>query len=415
MVRSWPTAKLGEVIDLFDSQRVPLNSRQRQERQGKYPYYGAQGVIDHIDDYIFDGRYILVAEDGENLNSKKLPLALFASGKFWVNNHAHILRGKVGIVDDAFLLACLNNADIKPFITGAAQPKLSQGNLRLLEIPLPPLPIQQRIAGILSAYNDLIENSQRRIQVSEAMARNLYREWFINFRFPGCESSLRASSQVGSVPKGWEKIPFESLLASMTGGDWGSEQPEGRDSAGVIVVRGTDFDDISYGAPLRAPIRYITPSSFASRGLRAGDVVIENSINAKSRSVGTTLLIDNHVLNRLGNDAIAASFCKVFRPHDRRLAPLVHLHARHLREDARMEYYQNVAANGIANFQARKFAKEEYLVLPTDEEARAKLTAPIVSIFESVGVLASQLANLRRTRDLLAPRLLSGEIDVEAA
>jgi type I restriction enzyme, S subunit len=141
MSSHWPTAKLGEVIDLFDSQRVPLNSRQRLERQGKYPYYGAQGVIDHIDGYIFDGRYILVAEDGENLNSKKLPLALFASGKFWVNNHAHILRGKPGVVDDTFLLACLNNADIKPFVTGAAQPKLSQGNLRLIDIPFPALPI----------------------------------------------------------------------------------------------------------------------------------------------------------------------------------------------------------------------------------------------------------------------------------
>jgi type I restriction enzyme S subunit len=140
MASNWPTAKLGDVIDLFDSQRVPLNSRQRQERQGKFPYYGAQGIIDHIDGYIFDGRYILVAEDGENLNSKKLPFALFATGKFWVNNHAHILRGKPGIADDTFLLACLNYADIKPLVTGAAQPKLSQGNLRLIEIPLPRSP-----------------------------------------------------------------------------------------------------------------------------------------------------------------------------------------------------------------------------------------------------------------------------------
>ena len=79
-----------------------------------------------------------------------------------------------------------------------------------------------------------------------------------------------------------------------------------------------------------------------------------------------------------------------------------------------MEYYQNVAANGIANFQAQKFAKEENLGLPTDQELRAKLINPISAIFQSVGVLASQLSNLRRTRDLLLPRLLSGQIDVEA-
>ena len=204
MTNPWPTTKLGDVIDLFDSQRIPLNSRQRQERQGKFPYYGAQGIIDYIDDYIFDGRYILVAEDGENLNSKKLPLALFATGKFWVNNHAHILRGKANIADDTYLLACLNNADIKPFVTGAAQPKLSQGNLRLIEIPLPPLPIQQRIAGILSAYDELIENSQRRIKLLEAMARALYREWFVHFRFPGHENHPRVPSPLGEIPQGWE-------------------------------------------------------------------------------------------------------------------------------------------------------------------------------------------------------------------
>ena len=297
---------------------------------------------------------------------------------------------------------------------GAAQPNLSVGELQKIHLPVPPLPIQRRIAGILSAYDELIENSQRRIRILESMARALYREWFVHFRFPGHESAPRIPSPLGEIPQGWEVIPFDHLLESMTGGDWGSEQSEGRDTAEVIVVRGTDFDEVAYGGQLRAPVRYIKPSSLVSRGLKVGDVIIENSINAKSRSVGTTLLVDGHVLNRLNHDAIAASFCKVFRPHDRRISPLVHLHARHLREDARMEYYQNVAANGIANFQAQKFAKEENLGLPTDQELRAKLINPISAIFQSVGVLASQLSNLRRTRDLLLPRLLSGQIDVEA-
>ena len=200
-VSGWSKARLGDVVELFDHQRVPLNSRERRGRQGKYPYYGAQGVIDHIDGYLFDGRYILVAEDGENLNSKKLPLALFASGKFWVNNHAHVLRGKHDLVDDTFLLACLNNADIKPFITGAAQPKFSQANLRRIEIPLAPLPVQLRVAGILSAYDELIENNQRRIQILETMVRAFYREWFVEFRFPGHEEFTRVASPSATSPK----------------------------------------------------------------------------------------------------------------------------------------------------------------------------------------------------------------------
>ena len=198
----------------------------------------------------------------------------------------------------------------------------------------------------------------------------------------------------------------------MTGGDWGSEQPDDRDTAEVGIVRGTDFDEVAYGGQLRVPVRYIKPSSLKSRGLRAGDVIIENSINAKSRCIGTTLLVDSHVLNRLGRTAVAASFCKVFRLHEPHLAPLVHLHVRHLREDARMEYYQNVAVNGIGNFQAQKFAKEEHLILPSDEALRGKLIEGIAALFRSIGVLASQLSNLRRTRDLLLPRLLSGQVEL---
>lgn len=209
----WEARPLGDVIDIFDSQRVPLNSGERHERQGPYPYYGAQGVIDHVDDFLFNGRYILVAEDGENLNSKKLPLALIAEGKFWVNNHAHIIRGKEGVVDDIFLHACLNWVDIKPFITGAAQPKLSQGNLRLIEIPVPNLITQRRIAGILSAYDELIANNQRRIAVLEQMARALYREWFVYFRAPG-----GVMNEGDEVPEGWTIELIESLVKRISVG-----------------------------------------------------------------------------------------------------------------------------------------------------------------------------------------------------
>jgi type I restriction enzyme, S subunit len=244
------------------------------------------------------------------------------------------------------------------------------------------------------------------------MARALYREWFVHFRFPGHENHPLVPSSLGDIPQGWEMIPFETLLVSMTGGDWGSDQLTATESAQVTIVRGTDFNEVAYGGALRAPVRYIKPSSLKSRGLRAGDVIVENSINAKSRCIGTTLLVDSRVLERIGGDAIAASFCKVFRLHDPRFAPIVHLHFRRLREDARMEYYQNVAANGIGNFQAQKFAKEEYLILPMDEAVCSKLVEGISGIFENINLLSSKLSNLLRTRDLLLPRLLSGQFNL---
>jgi type I restriction enzyme S subunit len=339
--------------------------------------------------------------------------------EFSIKNVA-LFRPDKSRIDDCYLYYLVLSPGFRSNVmnvrSGSAQPFISLANLRSFEINYEPsISTQRRIASILSAYDNLIENSQRRIQILEQMARALYREWFVKFRYPGHESVPLVSSPLREIPQGWETIPFARLLASMTGGDWGSEQREGRETEEVVVVRGTDFDEVAYGGQIRAPVRYIKRSSLVSRALKVGDVIIENSINAKSRSVGTTLLVDEYVLNRLGQDAIAASFCKVLRPHDQRLAPLIHLHARHLREYGRMEYYQNVATNGIANFQAQKFAKEEHLVLPADDGERSRLVAPIAAVFNNVASLASCLANLRRTRDLLLPRLISGQIDLDAA
>ncbi len=200
----WNEKRLGDVIEIHDNRRVPLSSTEREKRKGKFRYYGAQGVIDYIDDYIFDGEYILVAEDGENLNSRKLPLASLVDGKFWVNNHAHIIREKEGISRNRFLLYVINNLNISAYVTGAAQPKLNQENLKRIEIRIPELSYQDEIIDALSPYDNLIENNQRRIKILEEMAQSLYREWFVHFRFPNHENTPMVQSPLGPIPQGWE-------------------------------------------------------------------------------------------------------------------------------------------------------------------------------------------------------------------
>ncbi|MEI2635727.1 MAG: restriction endonuclease subunit S [Methylotenera sp.] len=387
MASNWPTAKLGDVIDLFDSQRVPLNSRQREERQGRFPYYGAQGIIDHIDDYIFDGRYILVAEDGENLNSKKLPLALFATGKFWVNNHAHILRGKPNIADDTFLLACLNNSDIKPFVTGAAQPKLSQGNMRLIEIPLPPVPVQQRIAGILSAYDELIENSQRRIKILETMARALYREWFVNFRFLGHENHPRVASSLGDIPQGWEVKKLGDLIIN----NRRSTKP------------GTDLDERRY-----VPIDCLPPKSLALLEARP----IEEAQSSLQLFEKGDILFGAmrpyfHKVAIAPFAGVTRTTCFVFKPAQ----PEWHAFGTMTAFDEETVAYANAHSQGATIPYAvwDGSLSEMPIVLPSPEvlERFEALVAPMLSqLAQSFFVLG----NLRRTRDLLLPRLLSGQI-----
>lgn len=125
----WKEVKLGDVCEILDSKRVPLSVMQRAKRQGIYPYYGAQGVIDHINDYLLDGEYLLVAEDGANLQTGTQDIANIVKGKIWVNNHAHILayNGKCPLNLLGFIL---NKLNISAYVTGCAQPKLNQENLK---------------------------------------------------------------------------------------------------------------------------------------------------------------------------------------------------------------------------------------------------------------------------------------------
>lgn len=157
--------KFSELTINYDKERIPLSSSERELKQGKYPYYGAQGIIDYIDEYIFDGEYLLIAEDGENLNSRSQPIAQIVSGKFWVNNHAHIVKSN-DKSDLHYLCYLLNNTNISGYITGSAQPKLNQQNLNSIILEIPDIKNQQKISN----YIKLID---KKISLNKQINHNL--------------------------------------------------------------------------------------------------------------------------------------------------------------------------------------------------------------------------------------------------
>jgi type I restriction enzyme S subunit len=384
--KAWHTARLGDVIDLFDSQRLPLNRGERQGRPGEYPYYGAQGIIDYIDDYIFDGRYILVAEDGENLNSKKLPLALFAEGKFWVNNHAHVLRGKPAVADDVFLLACLNNADIKPFVTGAAQPKLSQANLRQVEILLPPLPTQRRIAGILGAYDELIENCQRRIRILEAMARAIYREWFVHFRFPGHEKLPRVASPLGDIPKGWVVKPLKDV-ADVTYGFPFQSTKFNTMGVGTPVIRIRDLLDASTNT-------FTDENAVSKHHIKNGDILVGMDG-------------DFHMCIWSGGHALQNQRVAKFESRGQ----IGNYHLFLALESPIQAWNKSIVGTTVAHLGDSHIKAIQLLWPPT--ALLAKTREILEPISAQVIGLKRQVKNLCTTRDLLLPRLLSGQIELQ--
>ena len=173
----WHMSTLGESCDIHDSKRIPLSSKQRQTRKGEYPYYGANNIQDYIDAYLFDFDSVLLAEDGGYYDEyQSRPIAQFATGKYWVNNHAHILTGKIEM-DIRFLFYSLIHKNILQYINTGTRSKLNQSELKQIEILVPPLSEQKKIAEILSGVDHqmatLLDAEKKYVSLKQAIAADL--------------------------------------------------------------------------------------------------------------------------------------------------------------------------------------------------------------------------------------------------
>ncbi len=178
MSSEWPYLPLGDLTINLDTRRKPVKESDR--KPGPFPYYGASGIVDYVDGYLFEGEHLLIAEDGENLRTRQTPIAFMATGKFWVNNHAHIVVGneKAGT---RFLQYALLGTDISAYLTGAVMPKLTQGNLNRIEVPCPPRSVQAQIVGLLGSLDDRITLLRETNATLEAIAQALFKSWFVDF------------------------------------------------------------------------------------------------------------------------------------------------------------------------------------------------------------------------------------------
>ena len=172
---------LGNISENLDFMRKPITSGLREK--GNIPYYGASGIVDYVKDYIFEGDYLLVSEDGANLLARNTPIAFSISGKNWVNNHAHVLKFNT-YTERRFVEFYLNNIDLTPYISGAAQPKLNKNNLSNIKIPTPPFEEQQRIVTILDKFetltNSITEGLPKEIELRQKQYE-YYREKLLSF------------------------------------------------------------------------------------------------------------------------------------------------------------------------------------------------------------------------------------------
>lgn len=213
--KHWQLKKLGEVCDVLDNLRKPINSDERQKRiSGKsqeelYPYYGATGQVGWIDSFITDGEIILVGEDGAPFLDLFKDKAYKITGKTWVNNHAHILKGKEDITLNDFVLYYLNSIDYRQHVNGTTRLKLTKSSLVNIPFVVPPLPEQQLIVSKIEELLSDLENGKQQLLIAQQQLK-VYRQSLLKWAFEG---RLTNKNVNGELPKGWNWVKIDSLLS----------------------------------------------------------------------------------------------------------------------------------------------------------------------------------------------------------
>ena len=218
---------INDISKNHDSKRVPISGHLREKRIGEYPYYGATKIMDYIDDFIFDGTYVLISEDGTVADKKGRPILQLTNGKFWVSNHAHVLQGEDNI-ETKFIFFALQSIKIRPFLTGSVQLKLSQSNLNRIKISYPKSRnIRKKIVNILNCLEEKISLIAKNNQTLEAISKGLFKSWFIDFdpvlakaegRSTGLPNEISdlfpdsfEDSKLGEIPKDWFVTSLDEL------------------------------------------------------------------------------------------------------------------------------------------------------------------------------------------------------------
>ena len=381
--QGWRQLKWGDLATLEYGKAL----RGYQAAKAKYPVYGTNGLIGWHDTALCNKPGIIIGRKGayRGVHLSKIP--------FFVIDTAFYLKLFSDDVDLTWAFYQLINFDINKIDSGSAIPSTSREAFYQIPVSLPPLPTQRKIAAILTAYDDLIENNTRRIAILEEMAQSLYREWFVHFRFPGHEKIKMVESALGLIPEGWEVGKFTDIANVLSGGTprthilefWNGIIPffTPRDAMNSFYVMETDKKITEVGLKNCSSRLYPKNTVFITARGTVGKVLLASVDMAMNQSC--------YALQ--GRDGIDQLFIFLITKN----------YIDQLKQKSHGAVFDTII---VDTFKLLDIVKPPLTLIP--------LFCTLVSpIFENVLNLLRRDLNLRRTRDLLLPKLISGEIDVE--
>lgn len=297
--KGWVNADLIDIITLHDSNRIPLNAAQRRSNPGNYAYYGANGQVDSVGEYIFDGEYILLAEDCGFFDQPERGVAYQVSGKFWVNNHAHILTPKGEILHN-YLCRTLNHFDWMTVVSGTTRLKLTQGNMRQVKVPLPPLAEQRRIVAKLDSLTARIARAQAELERARKNAEHI-RIASLGKAFHWNETNLphgwarKKIGEIGDVQLGRQRSPKDHVGPHM--------RPYVRSAN--ITWDGWDLSDVKE--------MNFSPAEFETFKLQPGDVLLNEGSGSPSE-VGKPAIWNGEIKNTCFQNTVLRVRSDAFSP-----------------------------------------------------------------------------------------------------
>ena len=366
---------------------------------------------------IAEGKTLPAYKEGDILLSNIRPYfkkIWFANKTGGCSNDVLVLKSNDS-VDKKFLYYVLSDNNFFNYSTvtskGTKMPRGSKHAIMKYLVPDIDLPGQKRIADVLSAYDDLIESNNKRIALLEKAAQELYREWFVRFRFPGHENIELKDSALGHIPENFDVVKTSDVLSYYIGGGWGEEDESTSYPCDAYVIRGTDFPKINNGDWSTCPYRYHKKSNYEARKLEPWDIVLEVSGGTQEQPVGRTLIVTTDLLKALSDKVICASFCKQLRCDVNVISPIYYYYWMQFLYDTRIMDKFQLQSTGIINFKFEYFHRKGDVLLPP-RHIMDEFDNRVKQIFKLKDDLALQNRNLIKQRDLLLPRLMSGKLEV---
>ena len=410
MSSEWEIFSIGQLTVNHDSRRIPVKGPDR--KPGNFPYYGASGIVDWVDQYIFSGEFLLVAEDGENLRTRNTPVAFMATGKFWVNNHAHILQGNER-ADTRFLSYLLEGTDISGYLTGSTIPKLSQGNLNAIEVVVPGIYEQKAIAHVLGKLDEKIELNRMTNDTLESMAKTLFKSWFVDFDpvkakaegrptgLPDAISELFPDSfeqsELGKIPSGWSCSSVYELANYVNGASHPSKTLNGN-RLGYPVIK---INELKNG--FTDQTKYWDADYKEKHLVTSGDILFSWSGNPDT-SIGTFVwskqdgLLNQHIFKVVPRNSKWRSFVLSMLKSN---------------QGAFAEIARDKQTTGLGHVTVKDLKE---MMCPIASDVVMKTFASLVDdILKRCQNMVLQIDVLEDLRDALLPKLISGELRVPDA